>query len=59
MLMFFNGNCYFGDKDGDRIFTNFTGSPITNSRENVIISRNWKVYWNFWQGVLGIAMQLN
>ena len=30
----FSGNCYFGDKDGDRIFTNFTGNPITNSGEN-------------------------
>jgi hypothetical protein len=38
----FNGNCYFGDKDGDRIFTNFKGSPITNSGENIIIGGTGK-----------------
>ena len=38
----FNGNCYFGDKDGDRIFTNSTGSPITNSGENIIIGGTGK-----------------
>lgn len=38
----FSGNCYFGDKDGDRIFTDFSGSPITNSGENVIIGGTGK-----------------
>ena len=38
----FSRNFYFGDKDGDRIFTNFTGSPITNSGENIIIGGTGK-----------------
>ncbi len=38
----FSGNCYFGDKDGDRIFTSFTGNPISNSGENIIIGGTGK-----------------
>ena len=38
----FNGNCYFGDKDGDRIFTSFTGSPLKNAGENIIIGGTGK-----------------
>ena len=42
MLMFFNGNFYFGDKDGDRIFTSFTGNPLKNAGENIIIGGTGK-----------------
>ena len=30
------GNCFFGDQDGDRIFTSFTGNAATNKGTNVI-----------------------
>ena len=30
------GNCFFGDQDGDRIFTSFTGDLSTNSGINTI-----------------------
>ena len=33
----FSGNCYFGDKDGDRIFTSYTGNPLKNAEKNIII----------------------
>ena len=36
------GNCYFGDKDGDRIFTTFSGDPIKNAGENIIIGGSGK-----------------
>ena len=39
---FFSRNFYFGDKDGDRIFTSFTGNPLKNARENVIIAGTGK-----------------
>ena len=38
----FSRNFYFGDKDGDRIFTSYTGNPLKNARENVIIASTGK-----------------
>ena len=38
----FSRNFYFGDKDGDRIFTSYTGNPLKNARENVIIAGTGK-----------------
>ena len=36
------GNCYFGDQDGDRIFTSFTGDLGTGSGINNIIGGTGK-----------------
>mgnify|MGYP001334396634 CR=1 FL=1 len=33
----FSGHCYFVDKDGDKIFTSYSGNPIKNAGENIII----------------------
>ena len=38
----FTGHCYFGDKDGDRIFTSYSGDPIKNAGENIIIGGTGK-----------------
>ena len=54
----FSRNFYFGDKDGDRIFTSYTGNPLKNARENVIIAGTGK-YKVSPARRLGIAMQLN
>ena len=36
------GNCYFGDKDGDRIYTSFTGDLSIGSGINTIIGGSGK-----------------
>jgi hypothetical protein len=36
------GNCYFGDKDGDRIFTSFTGDLAVDAGINTIIGGSGK-----------------
>ena len=38
----FAGHCYFGDKDGDRIFTSYTGNPLKNTGDNIIIGGTGK-----------------
>ena len=36
------GNCSFGDQDGDRIFTTWTGNAATNQGENTIMGGTGK-----------------
>ena len=36
------GNCYFGDQDGDRVFTSFTGDLGVNAGINTIIGGTGK-----------------
>lgn len=36
------GNCYFGDQDGDRVFTSFTGDLSVNAGINTIIGGTGK-----------------
>ena len=52
----FSRNFYFGDKDGDRIFTSYTGNPLKNARENVIIAGTGKYKGISGNKGLGIAM---
>ena len=52
----FSRNFYFGDKDGDRIFTSYTGNPLKNARENVIIAGTGKYKGISGNKRLGIAM---
>ena len=36
------GNCFFGDQDGDRIFTSFTGDVAANKGTNIIVGGTGK-----------------
>ena len=36
------GNCFFGDQDGDRIFTSFTGDAAANKGTNTIVGGTGK-----------------
>ncbi len=53
----FSRNFYFGDKDGDRIFSSYTGNRLKNARENVIIAGTGKYKGISGKG-LGIATQV-
>ena len=45
------GNCYFGDKDGDRIFTSFTGDIVAFKGDNTIIGGSGK-----YEGITGSGL---
>ena len=45
------GNCYFGDKDGDRIITSFTGDIVAFKGDNTIIGGSGK-----YEGITGSGL---